>query len=131
MDNSLLIGKYIYKILSEDEVLAKMVTPKKVFPLVANADTTFPFIVYSRTGLEVQYCKDGVVENTVEVTVLAVSDKYVESLDIANQIRNILELKRYKDETIQINEIRIASVVEEYMEDAYIQRMTFNIKISN
>ena len=67
MDNSILIGKYIYKLLTEDEVLAKIVTPKKIFPLVANAETTYPFIVYSRTGLNVEYCKDGIVEDTVEI----------------------------------------------------------------
>ena len=67
MDNSLLIGKYIYKLLTEDDSLARIVTPKKVFPLVANADTTYPFVVYSRIGLNVEYCKDGLVENTVDV----------------------------------------------------------------
>ena len=53
MDNSLLIGKYFYKLLSEEEGLSGLVTPKKIFPLIANADTTYPFVVYSRTGLSV------------------------------------------------------------------------------
>lgn len=130
MDNSLLIGKYIYKLLSEDEVLSERVTPKKIFPLVANADTTYPFIVYARTSLAVEYCKDGTVEDTVECQVLSVSDNYVESLEIANQIRSTLELVRYKDDTIQIRECRLSSVQEEYMEDAFIQRMNFIIKIT-
>lgn len=67
----------------------------KVFPLVANADTTFPFVVYSRTGLSVEYCKDGTIENEVEIQVLAVSDNYVTSLEIANHIRRILEQFRF------------------------------------
>ena len=128
MDNSLLVGKYIYRMLSEDEVLSGKVTSKKIFPLVANADTTYPFIVYSRTGLTVEYCKDGTVEDTVDFLILSVSDNYVESLEVANQIRSILENKRYKDDTIQISSIRLSSVQEEYMEDAYIQRLNFTIK---
>ena len=36
MDNSLLVGKYVYKLLSEDVVLSAKVSPKKIFPLVAN-----------------------------------------------------------------------------------------------
>lgn len=128
MDNSLLVGKYIYRMLSEDEVLSGKVTSRKIFPLVANADTTYPFIVYSRTGLTVEYCKDGTVEDTVDFLILAVSDNYVESLEVANQIRSILENKRYKDDTIQISSIRLSSVQEEYMEDAYIQRLNFTIK---
>ena len=122
MDNSLLIGKYIYKLLSEDEGLSGLVTPKKIFPLIANADTTYPFVVYSRTGLSVQYCKDGLVEDVVEMQIIAVSDNYVESLEVANQIRKTLELRRYKDDDIQIRECKLTSVYEEYMEDAFIWR---------
>ena len=128
MDNSLLIGKYIYKLLSEDAVLSTKVTSKKIFPLVANAATTFPFIVYARTGLVVEYCKDGTVENRIEFQVLAVSENYVESLEVANQIRRTLELIRYKDENISIRECKLSSVQEEYMEDAFIQRLIFTIK---
>lgn len=130
MDNSLLIGKYIYKLLSEDEGLSGLVTPKKIFPLIANADTTYPFVVYSRTGLSVQYCKDGLVEDSVEMQIIAVSDNYVESLEVANQIRKTLELRRYKDDDIQIRECKLTSVYEEYMEDAFIQRMNFTIKLN-
>ena len=110
MDNSLLIGKYIYRVLSEDEVLSDRVTSRKIFPLVANADTTYPFIVYSRTDLTVEYCKDGVVGNTVDFQIIVVSDNYVESLEVANQIRSILEMKRYNDEDICISDIRLSSV---------------------
>ena len=130
MDNSILIGKYIYKLLTEDEVLAQIVTPKKIFPLVANAETTYPFIVYARTGLNVAYCKDGVTENTVEMQVIAVSDKYVESLEVANQIRRILELKRFKDEDVFIRDCRLSSVYEEYIENAFVQKMIFTININ-
>lgn len=128
MDNSLLIGKYIYKLLTEDETLQKV--SKKIYPLVAKAETTYPFVVYSRTSLYPTYCKNGVIENTLDVQVIAVSDNYVESLEIANQIRNVLELKRYKDEDVFITDCRLSSVVEEYIEDAFVQRMTFTIKTS-
>lgn len=130
MDNSILIGKYIYKLLTEDEVLAQIVTPKKIFPLVANAETTYPFIVYSRTGLNVEYCKDGIVEDTVEIQVIAVSDKYIESLEVANQIRKILELRRFKDENVFIKDCRLSSVYEEYIENAFVQKVTFTIKLN-
>lgn len=66
-DNSILIGKLIYKLLSTNDELAALVSPKKVFPLVANPETTYPFIVYSRTSLSVEYCKDGIIENTAEI----------------------------------------------------------------
>lgn len=127
MDNSLLIGKYIYKLLSEDEMLKAL--SQKIYPLVAKADTTYPFVVYARTNLYTTYCKDGIIEDTLDVQVIAVSDNYVESLEVANQIRNVLELKRYKDDYIYITDCRLSSATEEFIEDAFIQRMTFTIKI--
>ena len=127
-DMSIMLGKLIYKLLSNDELLSQVVTPKKIFPLVANADTTYPFIVYARTSLRVDYCKEGITENSVEFQVIAVSDNYVESLEVANRIRGVLELLRYKDETIYISECKLSSVSEEYMEDAFIQRLTFTMK---
>ena len=95
---------------------------------MANADTTYPFIVYARTSLRVDYRKEGITENSVEFQVIAVSDNYVESLEVANRIRGVLELLRYKDETIYISECKLSSVSEEYMEDAFIQRLTFTMK---
>jgi hypothetical protein len=52
----------------------------------------------------------------------------VESLEVANQIRKTLELIRYKDEDISIRECKLSSVLEEYMEDAFIQRLIITIK---
>ena len=54
----------------------------------------------------------------------------MESLEVANQIRKTLELRRYTDDDIQIRECKLTSVYEEYMEDAFIQRMNFTIKIN-
>ena len=127
-DMSIMLGKLIYKLLSNDDWLSQRVTPKKISPLVAKAETTYPFIVYSRTSLRVDYCKDGVLENNVEFQVVAVSDNYVESLEVSNRVRGVLELLRYKDEGIIISECKLSSVSEEYMEDAFIQRLTFVIK---
>lgn len=95
---------------------------------MANADTTYPFVVYARTSLYVEYCKDGVIEDTIEFQVLAVSDNYVESLEVANRIRSILELMRYKDDNVRVSECKLTSVTEEYMEDAFVQRLIFTLK---
>jgi len=52
----------------------------------------------------------------------------VESLEVANRIRGILELMRYKDEGIFISDCRLTSVTEEYLEDAFVQRLIFTLK---
>lgn len=125
MDNTILAGKYLRKILIENEELGKLIDSNKIFPLLANADTTFPFITYSRTNLAPIYTKDMLTDNIVSFTVVVVSDEYVQSLDIANAVRHSLEGYRYKDEMINIYPIKLQSIIEETLEDAYIQRMVF------
>ena len=46
MDNTILAGKYIRKIMVENEELSALLPSSKIFPLIANPDTTYPFIVY-------------------------------------------------------------------------------------
>jgi len=130
MDNSILAGKYLRKILIENEELMELISANKIFPLLANADTTFPFIVYSRNNITPVYTKDILTDNNAVFTVIVVSDKYTESLDIANAVRHSLEGYRYKDETINIYPIKLDSISEETMDDAYIQRMMFSFSVN-
>ena len=48
---SLQVGKAIYNILSND---AKVIdgVGHKIYPLIADTGTTFPFIVYRRTSID-------------------------------------------------------------------------------
>lgn len=130
MDNSIFAGKYLRKILIENEELMELISANKIFPLLANADTTFPFIVYSRNNITPVYTKDILTDNIAVFTVIVVSDKYTESLDIANAVRHSLEGYRYKDETINIYPIKLDSISEETMDDAYIQRMMFSFSVN-
>lgn len=128
MDNTILIGKYVRQFMIENRELTDLVPAEKIFPLLANADTTFPFIVYSRDSLLPTYTKDYLTNNTASITIIVVSDEYVESLEIANAVRHALEGYRYKDSTIDIHPIRLQSLTEETMDDAYIQRMQFTLQ---
>lgn len=128
MDNTILAGKYIRKFLVENEELSAMIDTKKIFPLIANADTTFPFIVYSRNNIVPTYTKDYLTDNALTFTIIVVSDEYVQSLELANAVRHSLEGYRYTDEVISIAPIKLQSITEETIEDAYIQRMTFIFK---
>lgn len=127
MDNTLKIGKYIRQFLVEDERYNKMVGQSKTFPLIANAETSFPFVVYQRTSAKVNYTKDGRYQNILAVEITIICDNYPESIDLLCLVRNILEGKRYKDEEIWIRDIRVAEVSEDFNEDTFIQRISFDI----
>lgn len=130
MDNSILTGKYLRQILLENQELMKLITSDKIFPLIANADTTFPFIVYSRNNLIPTYTKDGRVSNQLTYDFVIVSDKYIESLDIANAVRHALETYRWYDSNIHIDPIRLDQAYEETLDDAYLQRLQFSLTVS-
>lgn len=45
------IGKVVYSILSSDNSLREIIS-NKIYPLIADEGTTFPFIIYSRIGID-------------------------------------------------------------------------------
>ena len=67
--NSLEISKKIYNILSNSELLTEKVGDK-IFPLIAEADTDFPFVVFRRNGITPIYTKDWLTEERVTVDIV-------------------------------------------------------------
>lgn len=130
MDNSILTGKYLRQILIENQEVMSLISSDKIFPLIANADTTFPFIVYSRNNLIPTYSKDGLCTNRITFDFVIVSDKYIESLDIANAVRHALETYRWYDNNIHIDPIHLDQAYEETLDDAYLQRLQFSFNVS-
>lgn len=126
MDNSMLAGIYIRKILIQNEALLELIDANNIFPLISDVDTTFPFITYARTSMNAEYSKDGTCDNLISIEVVVASDDYDQSLYIANAVRHALDTIRYKDENITIDRIKLTSAFEQTFEDAYIQRMVFS-----
>ena len=125
MINTLNIGKYIYSTISGDNQITC-----KVYPLIADNDAKFPFIVYRRTGLVSGTTKDGLTEDDVTVEIVIVSDKYSVGLDLAINVRNLLEKQSVVYEDLEINDTTLNLATEEYSDNSYIQRMQFDMKIN-
>ncbi len=129
MDNSILVSKYIRRFLVENEEVQGLIDVNKIFPLIANADTTFPFIVFQRSNLMPIYTKDILTENQITMVIIVVSNDYIQSLDLANAVRHALEGNIYRDNDIVISAMKMESITEETLEDAYIQRMVFTFNV--
>lgn len=130
MKNTLLITKYIRSILEQDITLMEMIPIKQFFPIDAKQGTKYPFAVIVRTGMQDNSSKDGIYEDIVNVSIIVVDDNYINSIEIANEIRNWLEGHSYKDETINIRRIRLSTTSEAYYNDAFIQELSFNIYVN-
>ena len=113
---SLQIGKAIYHILSNDKDVVDKVQ-NKIYPLIADVDTTFPFIIYKRTGIEPADSKDRFIySEDVYVDVVIASDKYNESIEIADLVRTALLQGSYDG----IKDINLTDADEDYIEDTFI-----------
>ncbi len=124
---SLEIGKVIYAVLSADSRLTTLVN-NKIYPVMVNTDTTYPFIVYRRSNITANYTKDFHLEDEVSIDINCFSQTYEEGLKMAGIVRDILEDKRFTDKGIQ--SIKLESADEDWIDDAYIQTLGFTIKIN-
>ena len=123
--NSLKVGKEIYSHLKENKSLTDIVG-NKIYPIIVEKDTNYPFIVYKRSNVIPDYTKDYHFKDYVIVDIICVSNHYVESVEIASLVRESLEDKKYGD----IVSIRLESADEDFIDDAYIQTLTFNLTIN-
>lgn len=125
MINTLNIGKYIYSTLTGSNDITCT-----IYPLVADNDAKFPFIVYKRVNLVSETTKDGLSEDNVTVEIVVVSDSYSSGLDIAIKVRELLEKQCVVYSDIEISDATLNLAAEEYSNSSYIQRMQFNFKIN-
>lgn len=125
---SLQVGKAIYSLLSSNQQLVSMVDGN-IFPLIAEINTTFPFIVYRREAITPQYTKDYWTSDEVMINVMVASNDYVESIEIADLVRQSLDQKKGEYSGIKIRDLRLTQADEDFIDDTYIQYLTFKIKI--
>lgn len=129
MKNALSINKYINKFLTESEAVTSLVDVSNIRPMVL-APVNFPYISFLHGNISSSYTKDGWCEDTTEVTIIAVSDDYSQTVDIAETVRELLDNKAYKDEDIYISEMRLSGATEDQIENVFVQRLSFDVKVS-
>ena len=131
MIQSILVPKIVYKALLNNEELAKYID-NRVFPLIAELGTQFPYLAFSKTYITPTYTKDFYTEDTVGVEIVVAATDYLESLEIANIVRSIFECKKLRTEDLNISQITFDSITEGYddLANAFVQRLSFNFKVN-
>lgn len=118
------IGKAIFKNL--DSILKG-----KVFPLIADQGTEFPFIVYRRNSITPAATKDRMIyKDDTQLEIIVASSTYAGGIEIAEQVRAKLENLRGNFNGIQINDTELISADESFSEDAFIQKLIFSFEIA-
>jgi hypothetical protein len=126
---SLEIGRIVKNILSQDTQLSRQIGTK-IFPLVADKGTSFPFIVYRRDGVTPSSNKDSLVYDvTVRMSLIIASSDYKQGLDLLSRTIDTL-LQELPKET-SCTDIEILDTSEEYRDDTFLQLLSIGINIKN
>ena len=90
----------------------------KVFPLVANEGTAFPFVTFERNTYSTERTKDGYTDGEIQYTVNVVSANYFEGLEIADSIiAAVLRMPERPD---------LTNATEAYTDNGFLQTLTFS-----
>lgn len=124
MNNGLEVNKKIYAILSGDEALTAMIG-SNCFPIIAEENATFPLVTFSRDSMYPEYSKDFNTGDIVEVSVQAVGNNYIQTVDILSRIRTLLENRQddyFKRSTV-------IGATEAYIDNVYVQTLIFRFLV--
>ena len=118
----------VHAILSQNPTIQQMVGDK-IFPLnapekVNGVKVEGDLILYRRDGLRVQDNKMGRIYRKAIFYVVAISENYKRSLDLAEAIHNALA----KDHPAEDLRIRMEDYTEEYIDKKFFQLLQFTIE---
>lgn len=117
------IGSEIRNVILSSAAV-KNAVDTKVFPLIANAGTTFPFIVYRRSSYSPLSNKD-VLNESVYMEIAIICTNYEQSVSIANDVADVL--LAYESDTIE--EIKVSNISEEFISNSFVQKVNLQINL--
>ena len=120
------VGKVIYSLLKNNEAVNAQIAGR-IFPIVADEGTKFPFITYTRRSFLSSYSKDDEIDETATVEVNIVSDEYFKGINIANLVRNATERQRGTVDGITYDPITLIDAQEDFLQNAFVQTLIFKI----
>lgn len=120
------IGKAIKSLLVAG--LSKTSIKNKIYPLIADETTTFPFIVYRRSSITTVSDKD-YSNDSACIQIMIAANNYAESVELAEQVRTSLVHKKGIIQTIPIEDISLVDGSEEFIDNTFVQNLIFKITI--
>lgn len=124
MNSIITVNQWVFKKLSTDAKL-KALVGKQIYPIVVEEGAHFPFVIFTRRSVAVNYDNDGVSTESGQVVISVVAKNYKETIAIVQRIREILE-PSVDDYCYRAN---ITSMDEGYYNNCYVQTITFQITV--
>lgn len=141
--NTLIISKDIYTALTEqnpssgsgsgngDTTLYSYIQ-NRVFPIVAEEGTKYPFLTYNRTSISSSRTKCGIYEDTVNFSVNILTTDYFSGLEIGNLVRVAIERSLVCTiEGCTYSDIQLVGATEQFTNEGYVQTLNFQVIVNN
>lgn len=131
MKTGLSIHQHLRDTLLASPVIRERVG-ERVHTIAAVQGTDFPFILCTRTALQPEYTKDGWAGDTVAVAIEIVSRSSTEAIELAEDVREVLEEPVVQNAEWGICEPALISATEGYSldTDSYVESLQFTFKIN-
>ena len=134
----MLIGLAIYNVLANTTNVTNIVSTR-IYPNVApQISATFPFIVYTVTGVTPNDTKDGVrTLDVIDVLIMCYAGTYSEAAMLANEIRIAMDrLTEATYETIKVQSSQFEGYNDSFSANAgdegiYVKALDLNIRQIN
>ena len=107
------ISEHIYKVLSTTSALVALVGDR-IYPLGTKSEVSFPFLVYERDNVEVDYDKAA----------------YTQSLTLAEIVVNALDKVEASYTGFNVVDAHLAAASEDFVENTFVQRINFRFQIT-
>jgi hypothetical protein len=125
--SSLSAGEIIRAVLLENAEVAARTS--KIFPVVTDS-AELPYILYRRAALVANPQKQGQPgADEIEMEVLCYSARYGESVEMAEAVRAALDFSTAEHEGQRMRSCYLADSEEAYQDDAFVQMLSFKVKI--
>lgn len=128
MSDVLLIGKAFKSLISGMSVGRQL--KDRIFPLVANENTPYPYIVYARSSTRFEGTKDSYYQvQTPSVELLICGNSYSQSLDIAQVIKKEMPEGPVSIGGFELSSIQLTDASERFEDNAYVQILRYDVEM--
>lgn len=111
---SILIGKHIKAVLSADTEVTRALG-NRIYPVGAVKGTPhFPMLVYTNTGINADYTKDGAASEMVTVQLILLHPVYDTAITLMQRIRYLFEGHAAQYPTFEVDDCELSGYAEDF-----------------
>lgn len=131
MRNVIRFSELTYSQLKRSVVLTAK-CEDRIYPVIAEQGTRTPYVVYSRSISNDIDSKDVGYQDSATVDITCVAETYDDSLVLAEAVLTAMQQRRIESDAVEgivATAVTLQDLSEDYVDDCYVQNLTFRMSI--